>query len=577
MRFATGNAPGALGSVDRALGTIGSLPGITDLRATLSAQRVSALIELDRFDEAGRTLRTALTRPDLLGSDELAGYADAAAELAYQQGRWDDALAETSADKAIAALITVRRDDERMAARYLTALSEQPTHASRHGDSAYALLARAAFEERADRPAQALGLLRAVLESSTGYGARHRMILLPTLVRLALDAGDEALAKSAAEAAARQSPLPRSPAIAQWCKGLVDGDADLLSAAAEYLRSAGRVPELAQAVEDLAVLHARTGDETAARKDFGDALAAYTRLGAAWDARRAVARLRTHGIRAGTRSRNRPRTGPQALTETELRVAELVRQGMSNPDIAARLSLSRRTVETHVSHILAKLGAASRREVADLLRGAQRRRLGRAGGYVTRLKLSGTGGCLRTRFGRCWDHGTNMKETDDDHHIAWLRAGHHRSSPQALAGGPHADDLRPALQRPAPHPAQLDLRRLAGRRGPDAGDHGPRRAAPGHAQRRSADAAPVAVHGGPADRHRPLQGPRRAAPGDRAGNRCWRRSSPPSPLEQLLDRAAAVVGALRGLSEVHRTALVQVYLMDRTVPEAAAARLCRAP
>jgi RNA polymerase sigma-70 factor (ECF subfamily) len=43
---------------------------------------------------------------------------------------------------------------------------------------------------------------------------------------------------------------------------------------------------------------------------------------------------------------------------------------------------------------------------------------------------------------------------------------------------------------------------------------------------------------------------------------------PAEPLERLLDRAT-VVGALRELSEVHRTALVEVYLRDRTVPEAA--------
>jgi DNA-binding CsgD family transcriptional regulator len=41
---------------------------------------------------------------------------------------------------------------------------------------------------------------------------------------------------------------------------------------------------------------------------------------------------------------------------------------MSNPDIAAITSLSRRTVETHVSRILAKLGARSRREIAEALR-----------------------------------------------------------------------------------------------------------------------------------------------------------------------------------------------------------------
>jgi RNA polymerase sigma-70 factor, ECF subfamily len=45
---------------------------------------------------------------------------------------------------------------------------------------------------------------------------------------------------------------------------------------------------------------------------------------------------------------------------------------------------------------------------------------------------------------------------------------------------------------------------------------------------------------------------------------------PAEPFTRLLDRAT-VVSALRELSEVHRTALIQVYLMDRTVPEAAVA------
>ena len=52
------------------------------------------------------------------------------------------------------------------------------------------------------------------------------------------------------------------------------------------------------------------------------------------------------------------------LTPTEMKVAGLVAEGMSNPQIAAHLFLSRRTVQTHVSHILAKLQLHSRTEIA---------------------------------------------------------------------------------------------------------------------------------------------------------------------------------------------------------------------
>jgi DNA-binding CsgD family transcriptional regulator len=53
-----------------------------------------------------------------------------------------------------------------------------------------------------------------------------------------------------------------------------------------------------------------------------------------------------------------------------LTVVDLVARGMSNPQIAAVLFLSRRTVQTHVSHVLAKLGVPSR---TDIVREAARR------------------------------------------------------------------------------------------------------------------------------------------------------------------------------------------------------------
>lgn len=58
--------------------------------------------------------------------------------------------------------------------------------------------------------------------------------------------------------------------------------------------------------------------------------------------------------------------GPH-LTEREREVAELVAQGLSNREVATRLYLSVRTVESHVYQALAKLGGTSRREMADLL------------------------------------------------------------------------------------------------------------------------------------------------------------------------------------------------------------------
>jgi DNA-binding NarL/FixJ family response regulator len=65
--------------------------------------------------------------------------------------------------------------------------------------------------------------------------------------------------------------------------------------------------------------------------------------------------------RAGTR---RPATGWEALTPTETTIAYLVADGLSNPDIGARLFVSWRTVRFHVSSIMSKLGVHTRLEVA---------------------------------------------------------------------------------------------------------------------------------------------------------------------------------------------------------------------
>ena len=104
---------------------------------------------------------------------------------------------------------------------------------------------------------------------------------------------------------------------------------------------------LASSHPDVAVDHARRAMEA-----FGE-------LGAASDADRAAAFLRSLGFAA----RPGPR-GVGTLTARELEVLRLVGAGLSNPEIAERLYVSRKTAAHHVSNILAKLNLRNRTEAA---------------------------------------------------------------------------------------------------------------------------------------------------------------------------------------------------------------------
>lgn len=66
----------------------------------------------------------------------------------------------------------------------------------------------------------------------------------------------------------------------------------------------------------------------------------------------------------GRGERKRPPTGWESLTPTELEVARLVAQGLSNPEIGRRMFISTNTVKAHVSHVFAKLGISSRAQLA---------------------------------------------------------------------------------------------------------------------------------------------------------------------------------------------------------------------
>ena len=175
-------------------------------------------------------------------------------------------------------------------------------------------------------------------------------------VRLALKVGDKATAQTIAGQAAALadgSQIPHRQANALYCRGMVDGDASMLLDAAQRYADAGRPLPRAKALEAAAECLVRADERTAARQAFEQAVEVYEFLGAEADINRIQAEFRAHGIRRGPHSKHRRAvSGWDSLTDTELKVAAFVEEGLSNPDIAARLMLSRRTVATHVSHIL---------------------------------------------------------------------------------------------------------------------------------------------------------------------------------------------------------------------------------
>jgi DNA-binding NarL/FixJ family response regulator len=86
-------------------------------------------------------------------------------------------------------------------------------------------------------------------------------------------------------------------------------------------------------------------------------------IGATPLARRVRADLRDRGVRSIPRGPTSPtRHNPEGLTDRQVGVLRLLAEGLTNAEIAERLVVSVRTVDSHVAAVLAKLGVASRQE-----------------------------------------------------------------------------------------------------------------------------------------------------------------------------------------------------------------------
>jgi DNA-binding CsgD family transcriptional regulator/tetratricopeptide (TPR) repeat protein len=186
----------------------------------------------------------------------------------------------------------------------------------------------------------------------------------PQLVRIALAAADGDLAAAAvAQAQRRAERNPHVPTIlatAAHANGLLHADDATLTHAVELFEMAPWPLARASALEDLGVLRIRNGETAAGIEALDLALVVYAEGEASWDAGRVRSRLREHGVRRRLAPRERPETGWAALTDTELAVARLVAQGLTNRAVAEQLFVSPHTVSSHLRSIFAKLGVNSR-------------------------------------------------------------------------------------------------------------------------------------------------------------------------------------------------------------------------
>ncbi len=380
MATICGDLAGALPLYDRALGVAETDPALTDLGLLLQINKAVMLFNLDRCDEALATAERAQHLADQVGTAiRLAQAHGALGQALHAMGRWDEALAEIAAvpdnlkeaiaaccELGIAADISFHRDEPEVARRYLAAAEKYAQRAG-HRTIASLLFAQSVEREQSGSRNEALAVLTAAFEASQGdYGEIED--LLGDTVRLALKTGDKETAQTiTAQAAvlAEGSEIPHQQANALYCKGMVDRDAAVLLTAAQRYADAGRPLPRAKALEAAAECLVEAEERTAARQAFEQAVEVYEFLGAEADLNRVHAEFRAYGIRRGPHSKHRRAvSGWDSLTDTELKVAAFVEEGLSNPEIAARLMLSRRTVATHVSHILKKLNVASRTDIA---------------------------------------------------------------------------------------------------------------------------------------------------------------------------------------------------------------------
>jgi DNA-binding CsgD family transcriptional regulator len=190
-----------------------------------------------------------------------------------------------------------------------------------------------------------------------------------THAHLALGDHEEAVRLAEAELeAARYFGAPRALGVAARAAGLAAGGdrgIALLEEAIDAFDHGGAVLERGRALADLGALLRRRNQRVAARALLRDALDIAHRVNAGPLATYADTELRA----TGARPRRALLTGPESLTASERRIADLAGTGLTNREIAQMLFITARTVEGHLTNVFRKLRLDSRTDLGAALTG----------------------------------------------------------------------------------------------------------------------------------------------------------------------------------------------------------------
>jgi DNA-binding CsgD family transcriptional regulator len=357
--------------------------GFEDLGVTAFRDAATLAVRTMDYGRAGRSLADGLRYADAIEQSHCRHVMGAlSAIVAWAGADWDDAavtarqaIADHGSQRALAlarwalGYVALGRGDFQTAeAELLAALSV--------GEESGAVdlilpplwgLAEAAL--LADRPDESAGRCHDAFERARATGERALLVpFVVTGVRAEQAAGRPAIAEEWLAACTEHlsaMPAVASPALDHG-KGLVALAAGSTGVARSALEAAidgwderGRIWEATWARLDLANCLARQNRFSDAVELAVEARAVASRLDSKPLADRADA---LHRLARGHVSVDEPW---RPLTAREFAVARLIAEGLTNPEIAAELSIASRTASSHVEHILAKLGASRRAEIAS--------------------------------------------------------------------------------------------------------------------------------------------------------------------------------------------------------------------